>query len=94
MATDRAWLEGLKQAAATTGNIAVTVATAGVSRQALAAHADLERKVRAIRAIAPPDRLNDVLAVAEERAATVTAEAALDSVYRDVSAGWLPPAVD
>jgi hypothetical protein len=90
METERAWLEGIRRAAETTKNIAVAVAHVGLSKQALAQHIELERKVLAIRMITPPERLDDVLAVAEERAALMTAEEALDSAYRDVLAGWLP----
>lgn len=93
MASDKAWLDGLREAMRTTGNITATVMTVGVSK-ALAAHAELERKVLAIKAVCPPEHLDAALREAEVRAGKVTAEEALDSVYADLTRGWLPPAVD
>lgn len=77
----------------------------GVSKAALAAHVELERKVLAIRAVCPPEHLDAAIQEAEARAGkvrrdeageifAVTADEALDSVYADLSRGWLPPAVD
>lgn len=102
MASDKAWLEGIRRAAEATGNIEVTVMRVGlVSNDTIAAQLELERKVLAIKAICPPEHLDAALREAENRAdstrrddrdrpVAVTAEEALDSVYADLTRGWLP----
>lgn len=88
MATDRAWLAGIRAAAEATKNITVAVVTG--RKEQVAAEVHLETLVLQLRAVTRPEDWDGVLDEVYRRAARMTAEEALESTRRDVAMGWRP----